>query len=332
MGIKLRKLNMAISLLHYSTLIYIPLYFQGKHLLASNHTTGSKYSVKLRMLPPFDLYVYLPLCNWAENVFGLSQIPGMTPNRVTFVHFSVAVVSGRLFASSCLLFRRIGCFLFEFRSCLDVLDGVIYRAQSTHKTFLSGWGSWGYWIDGMADVFGSLFIILGTVYRYNKCPPPKDRSKAAKYNDKMKEDSDAEASFLPTHCADTGSSNGVERFSRRSAFKICLFITLSVVVRSRMWDHFIQSYHELLGVPRADISPQKQLEILNYPSTWILMWLWRWHSADQFLNFSLIAIYFDRLWEWMRFSVKAVVPNLLIFGAICQLHVMYVRSHLHPVV
>ena len=298
------------------------------HLLASNTTTVTKFSVKLRMLPPFDLYVYVPLCNWAENVFSLSKLPGMSPNLVTAIHFTVAVISGRMFASGALLFRRIGCFLFEFRSCLDILDGVIFRAQSKSKTFLSGWGSWGYWIDGMADVFGSLFIILGTVYRYNKSPPLKDRSKAVKYSDKVKEDSDAEAAatFLPSNHVD-----GVERYTRRYAFKICAFVTLSVVVRSRMWDHFTHSYHELLGVPRQDISPHKQIEILNYPSTWLIMWLWRWHCADQFLNFSLISIFFDRLWEWMRFSVKAAIPNLLIFGAICQLHVMYVKSHLQPV-
>jgi len=299
-------------------------------LLASNKTNiVSKYSVKLRMLPPLDQYVYLPLCNWFNSEFAISEISWISPNVVTLMHFTVAVVCGRFFSSSTLLVRRVGCFLFEFRSFLDILDGVIYRTQRGTTTFVSGWGSMGYWIDGMADVFGSLFIMLGTLYRYNKCPPLKNHaSKINKYNGTFKDNSDTEAAtnFLS---ADPGSENSsVERHTKSYAFKICLYVTLMVVVRSRMWDHFQQVYRGLLGVPRNDISAHKQLEILNYPSTWFLMWLWRFHCADQFLTLSLISIFFDKLWHWMRFSVYAAVPNLLIFGGICQLHVMYVQSFL----
>jgi len=305
-------------------------------LLASNKTNIiSKYSVKLRMLPPLDQYVYLPLCNWFNAAFAISEISWISPNVVTLMHFTVAVVCGRFFSSTTLLVRRVGCFLFEFRSFLDILDGVIYRAQRGTTTFVSGWGSMGYWIDGMADVFGSLFIILGTIYRYNKCPPLKNNSnKIKKYKGKGKEANDVE-SAAKLLSSDVGSSEestgelpGVERHSRTYAIGICLFVTVTVVLRSKLWDHFQQSYHGLLGVPRTDISSRKQLEILNYPSTWLCQWLWRFHSADAFLSFSLCAIFFDKLWRWMRFSVYAAVPNLLIFGGICQLHVMYVKSFL----
>jgi len=304
-------------------------------ILTSNQTNVvSKFSVKLRMLTHLDQYVYLPLCRWLNIHLGISKLPWMSPNLVTFMHFTIAVCCGRFFGSSHLLFRRIACILFEVRSCLDILDGVIYRAQRGSTTFVSGWGSMGYWIDGMADVFGSLFIILGTIYRYNKCPPLKNSNKINKYKGKGKEATDVE-SAAKLLSSDVGSSEestgelpGVERHSRAYAIGICLFVTVTVVLRSKLWDHFQQSYHGLLGVPRTDISSRKQLEILNYPSTWLCQWLWRFHSADAFLSFSLCAIFFDKLWRWMRFSVYAAVPNLLIFGGICQLHVMYVKSFL----
>ena len=194
-------------------------------ILTSNQTNVvSKFSVKLRMLTHLDQYVYLPLCRWLNIHLGISKLPWMSPNLVTFMHFTIAVCCGRFFGSSHLLFRRIACILFEVRSCLDILDGVIYRAQRGSTTFVSGWGSMGYWIDGMADVFGSLFIILGTIYRYNKCPPLKNHAnKINKYNGTSKDDSDAEAAtkFLS---ADSGSENSsVERHTKSYAFKICFF-------------------------------------------------------------------------------------------------------------
>jgi len=300
-------------------------------LLTSNKTTTvSRFSVKLRMLTHFDQYVYLPFCRWVNNQFGISELPWMSPNLVTFMHFTIAVCCGRFFASSYLLFRRIACIMFELRSCLDILDGVIYRAQSKTKTFISGWGSLGYWIDGMADVFGSLFIILGTIYRYNKCPPLKNRSCIKKYNRVETKDVESSTKLLSSESEESGGEiiPGVERHTRKYAIGVCLFITLTVVGRSKMWDYFQQSYHELLGVPRLHFSSRKQLELLNSPSTWLCMWLWRFHSADAFLTFSLIAIFFDKLWRWMRFSVYAAIPNLLIFGGLCQLHVMYIRNQL----
>jgi len=299
-------------------------------LLTSNKTiVVSRYSVKLRMLTHFDQYVYLPFCRWANEQFGISELPWMSPNLVTFMHFIIAISCGRLFASSSLLLRRIACIMFEFRSCLDILDGVIYRAQHKTKTVVSGWGSMGYWIDGMADVFGSLFIILGTIYRYNKCPPLKNRSKIKTYDKKETKDVESATKLLSDGEESAGETlPGVERYTRKYAIGVCLFITLTVVVRSRMWDYFQQSYHELLGVPSSNISSRKQLELLNYPSTWLCMWLWRFHSADAFLTFSLVAIFFDKLWRWMRFSVYAAIPNLLVIGGLCQLHVIYIKSRL----
>jgi len=301
-------------------------------LLASNKTnTVSKFAVKLRMLPPLDQYVYLPLCRWANKHLGISKIPGMCPNAVTFAHFVVAACCGRFFASSSLSYRRFACIAFEFRSCLDILDGVIYRAQSSSKTFVSGWGSSGYVIDGIADVLGSLFILLGIMYRYNQTPPLKERSKTTKRGRFIDPD-DVESSaklLSPSNDDkknDTGKIAGAERHTRKYSIGLCLFIALSVVVRCKMWEYFIKTYDGLLTTPRSDISPRQQLEALNYPSTWLCMWLWRFNSADAFLTLTLIIIFFDKLWKGIRIAAYAVVPNLVVMGGLCQLHVVYVKS------
>ena len=36
--------------------------------------------------------------------------------------------------------------------------------------------------------------------------------------------------------------------------------------------------------------------MLSYRSTWVIMWLWKVSSADAFLQFTSLAILFDKLW------------------------------------
>ena len=302
------------------------------HLLASNKTNiASKFSVKLRMLPPLDHYVYLPFCRWANKYLGISEIPGMCPNVVTFLHFVVAACCGRLFASNSLFYRRLACIAFEVRSCLDVLDGVIYRAQSKSKTFVSGWGSSGYIIDGVADVFGSMFIVLGIIYRYNKNPPLKEWSTMS-IRRKFVNADDAESGIKLLSTGNEKTKNGAvsqpgsKRHTRKYAIGLCVFVALTMVVRSKMWDHFTQTYHRLLSVSRSDISPRQQMEALNYRSTWFCMWMWRLNSADAFLSLTLVIIFFDKLWKGIKISAYATLPNLFLVGSFSQLHVYYLEN------
>ena len=133
---------------------------KNTNLKFKNVTLISHKTIKLRMQDHFGHYIYLPFCTWANGVFHISEIPWMSPNVVTALHFFVAIICGRMFASASLFLRRIAVLLYEFRSMLDILDGVIYRAQSKSKDFISGWGTYGYMFDGLADTLGEYNIIF----------------------------------------------------------------------------------------------------------------------------------------------------------------------------
>ena len=229
-----------------------------------NFTLVSKNTIKLRMQDHFGHYIYLPFCRWANEVFQISKIPWISPNVVTAMHFIIAICCGRLFASTILFLRRIGVVMFEVRSMLDILDGVIYRAQKHTKLFTSGWGTWGYMIDGMADTLGALFIMVGTLYRFNKYPPLKNYhgSITAKHKEKFK--GDVEGSSAKLLLSDDSCTEeyeelyGLKRESRLHVNLVTVFFTVSVVIRSGLWDHFNHNYHNLMGVTRPDISPVSQ--------------------------------------------------------------------------
>ncbi|XP_066936199.1 ceramide phosphoethanolamine synthase-like [Clytia hemisphaerica] len=319
--------------------IWSDLAFFGEMSSEQNHLSmhlrnGSaleKKTIKLRMQDHFAHHLYLPFCEWMERNFHLSQIPGVTPNAITALHFSLAIIAGRLIASSSFSHRRAGAVIYFIRNMLDTLDGVIYRAKSKSTDYLSGWGTYGYMIDGMADTIGGLFIMIGTIYRLNKHLPIKNPEILPKLKNKYR-NYDAESGERLLSADESCSENekleegyGLKRYSRQTVNLTIFFFTLTVIVRSALWDHFNHGYHELLAQKRPDISPMKQEEVLGYGSTWFSLWLWKIMSADAFMHYTLIALFFGKIWAWLRFNLYFTIPNVIIVSMICQIHLMQMR-------
>ena len=246
--------------------IWSDLGFFGELSAEQNHITShlrngsalDKKTIKLRMQDHFAHHVYLPFCEWLERTFHLSQIPGVTPNAITALHFSLAIIAGKLIASSTFSHRRAGAVIYFIRNMLDTLDGVIYRASSKSADYLSGWGTYGYMVDALADTIGGLFIMFGTLYRLNKHLPIKNPEMLPKLKNKYRNyDSESGERLLSADesCSENEEGYGVKRYTRQSVNLTILFFTVTVIIRSALWDHFNHGYHELLAAKRPDISP-----------------------------------------------------------------------------
>ena len=211
-------------------------------------------TIKLRMQDHFAHYLYLPFCNWLESVFKISEIPGVTPNLITLMHFILAIIAGRLAAEPGLSWRRLGVIIFEIRSVLDILDGVVFRAQSHNPKFLSGHGTLGWYLDSGADIFGSLFFAVGVMVLYNRYPPVKNKSRL---RDTKFKDEESAVKLLSDGSADEddGSITKRSRFSRRAINITILLYAFQVFIRSALWDHFLQAYNSTLQQKVAGVSP-----------------------------------------------------------------------------
>ena len=221
----------------------------------TNQATDAVPTIKLRMQDYFGHYLFLPFCDWFEHVFKISEIPGVTPNVITFMHFICAIIAGKLISNNSLTWRRAGTVIFELRSCLDILDGVVFRAQSHSVKFLSNHGTLGWYLDSGADTVGSLVAGVGVVVFYFRQPPLKGNSNKSKIK-LHDEESDMK---LLSDCgsADEGeiSIKKRERFSRRSIALTVFLYSLQVFIRSGLWDHFLNAYGDLLEKPISGVNP-----------------------------------------------------------------------------
>lgn len=213
-----------------------------------NATIASKMmfpvkSVKLRMTEHIDHYINLPLMELSEEKLGISSIPGVTPNVISGFHFFCAVVACKFFISEHLAFRRIGCMIYEFRNQLDLLDGVVYRAQAHKKTFVSGWGSSGYLVDAAMDFGGGLLMAFSLGVFLHRFPPLKKV--------RVRKDIEAGVGLLSEHypTKPEKTTYSFVHVDRRAITTTVLIAVLQVVGRSGFWDHFVRSYHELLELP-----------------------------------------------------------------------------------
>ena len=48
----------------------------------------------------------------------------------------------------------------------------------------------------------------------------------------------------------------------------------------------------------------KQAEVLGYGSTWFSLWLWKVMSADAFMHYTLISVFFGKLWVGYPFIIN----------------------------
>ena len=88
-------------------------------------------SLKLLMLDHTNHYVYYPLASFLDlDVLKISeQLTFITPDMISFSHVMVGAVAGKFLSSELLNQRRIGVLLFEVRSFLDSLDGLVARSR-----------------------------------------------------------------------------------------------------------------------------------------------------------------------------------------------------------
>ncbi|XP_078351191.1 ceramide phosphoethanolamine synthase-like [Oculina patagonica] len=277
-------------------------------------------SIKLRMQDHTDHYVNLPWMQFFNENTGLHAVPGVTPNLISGIHLFLAILAAKCFISGSLGIRRLGVLLYELRCQLDILDGVVFRAQQNMKgNFMSVWGSMGYLVDAFADMCGGLLVGGACAVFLNRYPPWKRIR--TKPHDELE-------SGRKAVCFHNEEEERYVHVSRRSVNIKMLLVIVQIIARSGFWDHYLHSYVELLETPNPDIPRELQAEVLSYRSTWAVMWLWKVSSADAFLQFTILAVLFDKLWVWVQMLNYFGPLELAFVIVFSQLHLMEVRAYL----
>ncbi|XP_046752070.1 ceramide phosphoethanolamine synthase [Diprion similis] len=255
-------------------------------------------TVKSLMLDNPNHYLLSPLAVIVDRVLKISQQSWISPNEISAFHVLVAVAAGKCVSSDSLSHRRFGVVLFMIRSWLDDLDGHVARQRKNIRGEYSEVGSIGYWVDGICDSLGVLSLIIGVYYFIKVNPPRRGYEK-----------------LLPViESKDLGSGKLYKKKTPlgRAAPKVLLLFVGQLMLSSAGWNRYIALYQDLLeGQPSQGhqnsitgsslpLSQEDiQLTVFRSNPFWAITLSWTLVNAHALTDYLLLAIFTDRLWEYV---------------------------------
>lgn len=267
-------------------------------------------TVKAIFLDHTNHYLYAPAAEVLNFVLKLSRSSVISANMISYFHVVIACLAGKLISLDNLCYRRVGVFMFQFRTILDDLDGQVARAKNNVKGERSEIGSSGFYVDGICDGLGCIALLTG-VFFFLKKP-----SRRGYYQ-------------LPILDSKTPESTVLQKLSLRTkeVVKKILSFTGQLLLSSTAWNRYIAVYQDLLE--KSDVTSKEiYRQNLIYKSNGFLFvaWLWRIVNVHSLLHWLSFSIFCDKLWSFV--ITIQYFGYLFLLVAICatEMHILEAQN------
>lgn len=209
-----------------------------------------------------------PIAEFVESNLHFTQhFPSITANSISIFHCFLSIVCVKFFSSESLFRRRIGVLIFEFRSFLDCLDGVVFRANKKFARYKSYHNEIGYYIDGLSDVLGGTCLIIGCYLYFNKHRPSRSKLhplhqplsvRTSRSNELDKDEEDSIMINLDDEkkspCFNEINTNILE--TKQRIFAVFALFGLRYALAAVFWDKSVQAYENLLDSHQDTLQKQ----------------------------------------------------------------------------
>lgn len=275
-------------------------------------------TVKAMTLDHPNHYILSPLASLTDYLLDISRSwTWLTPNAISASHVAVAVIGARYVTRSSLCHRRVGVILFQIRAWLDNLDGHVARTRLNVQGERSDVGSIGYLVDGICDGLGCIALVVG-VYLFLK----RNSNHRVGY----------ERLPIRTLSSSSSLSSSYSSVSSTSFWRSPLYNVLMVVLHfsltSIAWNRYISVYQDLLEsdvssiISREDLY-DRQTAVFRSSSFWTIALAWKIFNFHAMMDYMLLAIFLDRIWEYVRFAWWQLPTVLFLLIIMSELHYTY---------
>lgn len=264
-------------------------------------------SVKGVMLDQINEYIFGPAITIFDMIFRISDIKFITPNMISFFHVFVAIVSGKCVSSHLIWTRRLGVVLFEIRTLLDDLDGHVARKRKHVHGETSEIGSTGYIVDGVCDLLGVSFFMLGVLIFLKNNPSRRDYTPVVDKTD-----------FTEAYR---------KKITNRRLYQVIACVSIQLTLSSIAWNRYIALYQDLLERPRvSQILEFKELLVFRSNYFLLIAFLWRILNVHSYLHVILLAVVLDKVSELFK-NIK-LIGFVVLLALICltEMHILLVEE------
>ncbi|XP_034933909.1 ceramide phosphoethanolamine synthase [Chelonus insularis] len=267
-------------------------------------------TVKGLMLDYLNFYVFSPLAALVDRIFGLSKWEWLSPNHISFFHVLVAILAGKLISSKSLSQRKLGVLVFQIRSWLDDLDGLIARKRKHIGGEHSDVGSTGYFVDAICDSLGSVALLIGIFFCLKNTLAR--RGGYIRLQPLVPSITEGPIGSCVVH---------KKKMTSKNVLPSVVLITGSLVASSLAWNRYIDLYQNLLegNYKNRAISHEdfynRQTVVIRSIFFWIITTSWRLINPHALTDYLLIAVFVDRLWEYIQSArwISYIVIFILIY-------------------
>ncbi|XP_045507764.1 ceramide phosphoethanolamine synthase [Colias croceus] len=257
-------------------------------------------TVKALMVDHINHYIYGPLCSILDMTLGISEkMLFLTPNMISFSHVVIALIGAKLLTCQNLAARRVGIVLFQIRMFLDDLDGHVARERKHIKGERSEVGTLGYWVDGICDLIGVIFMMVG-ILLYLKNNPPRRGYKGTP------------VSTLPYHqLKEINSSEDIEKDHTTEGISYKTKVSFQRIVQvlglfsgqmflsSLAWNRYIDLYQTMLE-NSADYDMFRREMAFKSSKFFIATGVWRVVNPHSYLHLLSLAVFCDKTWCFLK--------------------------------
>jgi hypothetical protein len=283
-----------------------------------------------------NFYIHHPLSATLHEILHFkTTFWFISPNLITFSHVVIALISAKCIAQDSISYRRLGVGLFAVRNFLDAFDGTVARARRPPIDTYHNVGTSGYYIDGVADGIGCIFLFVACfIYMYRH----EGRRRSTYYTALNTIDLEKDGHGYESWDSSTNSSGSNSptsstpgyRQSRAVWLQPALF-GLQSLLCSIAWNRYISQYTKLLEDPSGNIRSSFQSQVVKSNVMWMVIILWRMFNTHAMVEMLLAAIFFDKMAEFFRFV--QYIGFIPILGTVCisEMHLNDIEMYLSSV-
>ncbi|XP_057319988.1 ceramide phosphoethanolamine synthase [Microplitis mediator] len=279
-------------------------------------------TVKGLMLDYLNFYVLGPLAALTDRIFLLSKWEWLSPNYISLFHVLIACLSGKLISSKSLLHRRIGVVVYQVRSWLDDVDGLVARKRKHIGGEHSDVGSTGYYVDALCDSLGSVALIIGIYYYLKSTSSNRGRGDYVRLKSSVTSIEDG----VVDPCIDK------KKIRFNNIVPTLLLFTGTLIASSLAWNRYIDLYQNLLegdyqvsAAITEDAFYCKQTDVIRSNFFWVVTTAWKLINPHALTDYILVAIFIDKLWGYI-YSVRWVV-YIVIFIFVYLSDFYYIQNY-----
>ena len=163
------------------------------NIISSNNSTEWPHEVKHMLMPITGNYIQEPISKFSYNLIfsHINLDKHFLANLITFTYTFISIPAIWLLSRverKYILYRQLGCIIFQARNIMDYLDGAVIRHGKTKTYTQTGYiVDNGQLVDGIANALSAMCFFIGTflyiLRKYTKTTNSPDNFEADEVND-----------------------------------------------------------------------------------------------------------------------------------------------------